>query len=116
MKKIVIILVLLLTVGCSEKIEYKTISKNEVFNEIADTIIIDVRSVSEYKEGHIESSINIPVEKIDTIDIEKNEKIIVYCRSGNRSKAAANKLIEMGYKNVYDAGGLDDWKYDLVGE
>lgn len=114
MKKILLIISLLLVVGCSNKTTYKTISTKETFNEIGSTKIIDVRSEAEYKSGHIESSINIPLEKIDEINLNKKIKIIVYCASGRRSKLAADKLIEMGYKNVYDMGGISNWKYDIV--
>lgn len=95
---------------------YKMITPEQTFKEITKTIIIDVRSENEYKDGHIESSINIPLDKIETIKYNKYDKIIVYCASGTRSKEAALKLIDMGYNNIYDMGGLINWKYDIVGE
>ena len=114
MKKLLITISILLLVGCSSKTSYKTISTKETFNEITKTKIVDVRSESEYNSGHIESSVNIPLDQIETIKYEKDEKIIVYCASGNRSKQAAQKLIDMGYTNVYDMGGISNWEYDLV--
>lgn len=114
MKKIFVIISILLLVGCSSKTTYKTISTEKTFNEITKTKIVDVRSEAEYYSGHIESSVNIPLEKLDTIDYKKSEKIIVYCASGNRSKQAAEKLIDMGYTNVYDMGGISSWEYDIV--
>lgn len=115
MQKILLIISIVICVGCRNTI-YKTITPDETFNEITKAKIIDVRSKEEYNLGHIESSINIPLDKIETINYNKNEKIIVYCASGNRSKTAANKLIEMGYTNIYDMGGINNWKYDIVGE
>jgi rhodanese-related sulfurtransferase len=93
---------------------YKKISYEKTFNEITKTIILDVRSENEYKNGHIESSINLPLDKIENIKYNKDTKIIVYCQSGNRSKQAALKLIGMGYTNIYDMGGINDWPYDIV--
>lgn len=116
MKKILIIISIIMCVGCGSKVKYKTITTKETFNEITKSVIIDVRSKEEYKKGHIESSINIPLEDIDTIKYNKDEKIIVYCLSGNRSKEASLKLIDMGYTNVYDMGGISSWPYDIVGE
>lgn len=116
MKRLLIIISIMLCVGCGSEITYKTITPESTFNEIAKTTIIDVRSEAEYKSGHIESSINIPLDNIEKIKYKKDEKIIVYCASGRRSKMAADKLISLGYKNVYDMGGISNWKYDLVGE
>lgn len=114
MKKI-LILFSLLFIGCSNN-AYKEISYQEVFKEIGDTVILDVRSYNEYKNGHIESSTNLPVEEIEKIKYDKDTKIIVYCNSGNRSKQASDKLIKMGYNNIYDMGGINNWPYDIVEE
>jgi phage shock protein E len=80
--------------------------------------VVDVRTQREYDGGHIESALLIPNE---TITNERPEllpdldaEILLYCRSGNRSAQAAKKLIEMGYTNVYDFGGIKDWPYELV--
>lgn len=88
----------------------KEIEKNEV-------IILDVRSEEEYNSGHIENSILIPIDKLEEAENilnDKNKKILVYCRSGNRSKKASNILLEKGYTNVYDFGGIKDWPYEIV--
>ena len=114
MKKLLVVVSILLLVGCSGKAKYKTISTKQTFNEITKTKIVDVRNEAEYASGHIESSVNIPLDQIEKIDYKKSEKIIVYCASGNRSKQAAQKLIDMGYTNVYDMGGISNWKYDIV--
>ena len=116
MKKIFIIVVSLFFIGCSSDNSYKTISTKQTFNEITKTIILDVRSEEEYNNGHIESSINLPLDNIEDINYKKDTKIIVYCQSGNRSKQAALKLIDMGYTNVYDMGGITNWPYDIVEE
>ncbi len=80
-----------------------------------DIILIDVRIKQEFDAGHIEGSINIPdydiSSMIEDVVSDKNKTIILYCRSGNRSRQAALKLNAMGYSNVYDMGGLLDWPY-----
>ena len=83
-------------------------------------IILDVRTEEEYKKSHIPEAINIPNEEI-TIETtnkltDKDQLILVYCRSGNRSKEASKKLVKLGYTNVYDFGGINDWKYDIEQE
>lgn len=81
-------------------------------------VLVDVRTPSEYAEAHIPGAINIPNESISSQqpagldDLE--ETLIVYCRSGVRSKEAADKLLSIGYQNVYDMGGVIDWPYDTV--
>ena len=72
-------------------------------------IIIDVRTIDEYNSGHIENSLNIEWQAIDEINesIAKDEKIYLYCRSGNRSGKAQNILINMGYKDVVNLGGIN---------
>ena len=72
-------------------------------------VIIDVRTIDEYQSGHIENSLNIEWQVIDGINesIPKDEKIYLYCRSGNRSGKAQDALINMGYKNVINLGGIN---------
>ncbi len=76
-------------------------------------IILDVRTEEEFNTGHIQGAILIPNETINTeppaILPDKNATILVYCRSGNRSKQAADKLVEMGYTQIYDFGGISGW-------
>ena len=81
-------------------------------------ILLDVRSEGEYNEEHIEGALNIPDDELgeraaDELP-DKNALILIYCRSGRRSANAANELIDSGYKNVYDFGGIIDWPYDTV--
>lgn len=83
-------------------------------------VILDVRTLEEYNEGHIEGATLLPndeiKEKAEITLYDKEEVILVYCRSGRRSEAAAKELIEMGYTNVYDFGGIIDWSYEIVKE
>ena len=80
-------------------------------------IIVDVRRVDEFETGHIPGAICIPNESIGTEQPEDlpdlNQIILVYCRSGNRSKQAAQKLFDMGYTNVYEFGGIIDWTGEI---
>ena len=88
--------------------------------EKEDVIIIDVRTEDEYNTSHIKNAILIPNETIGNEKLKEvsnlNQKIIIYCRSGARSKKAAMKLINIGYKNVYDMGGIMSWPYETVTE
>ena len=102
------------------EITYKCITQVEAKN-IMDTttgyIILDVRTIEEFNTGHIVDAINIPNEVIkeeaEAILINKEQVILVYCRSGRCSKEAANKLVELGYTNVLEFGGIIDWKYEI---
>lgn len=115
MKKILIILLLSISlVGCSSS-SYKTIDQEEAYKAMSlddSIVVIDVRTEEEYSEEHIVDAINIPLDNIESIDLDKNTTIYVYCQSGNRSKEAAQKLYELGYSNVYDMGGIDTWTYE----
>ena len=81
-------------------------------------IILDVRRPDEFAEGHIPGAINIPNETIGEEEIpelpNKNELIFVYCRSGRRSKEAAEKLVKLGYTDIVEFGGILDWKGEIV--
>lgn len=80
-------------------------------------ILIDVRTEEEHKEGHIPGTdLNIPHDKIEDINNivrDKQTKLILYCRSGRRSEIAKETLKKLGYKNVINAGGIKDWKYEI---
>ena len=112
MKKIFLLLVIFMMCGCTNS--YKTINKEETLKLIKnkDAILIDVRSIVEYKQGHINGAESYPVTTILN-DIEdnydKNTYLVVYCQSGSRSKTAAQGLIELGYENVYDLGSINNW-------
>lgn len=89
--------------------------------EIMDTqegyIILDTRTQEEYDEGHIPGAILIPydeiTEKAEGILTDKDQLILVYCRSGRRSKIAAQSLVELGYTNIKEFGGIIDWPYGV---
>lgn len=94
------------------------ISAKEVFDTQNDITIIDVRTAGEFESGHIENAINIPLDVIEATVLEKypnkDEKLYLYCRSGNRSSQAAKLLVNQGYTNVYDFGGIISWPYEVV--
>ncbi len=83
-----------------------------------DYIIIDARTEEEFKEGHIEGAILIPEyeigERAEKELPNKDQLILVYCRSGRRSKIAAQALADLGYTNVKEFGGIIDWQYEIV--
>ena len=116
MKKFLIVLALgLLLVGCESAKEnnstlvVKSVTCEEV-KSLSNAVIIDVRTKEEYDESHLDNAINIPVDVIGSIverdDIKKDSKIVVYCKSGARSKKAADSLIRMGYTGVFDLGSV----------
>ena len=110
MKKILVIGFLLsLVCSCgSKEIQYQKVSTDEAqeIMEKSSYQIIDVREDYEYQESHVVGSINIPYTEISTININKDTILFVYCKSGKRSKIAADTLLKMGYQ-VYDLGSLD---------
>ena len=83
-----------------------------------ENIILDVREQSEFDEGHISGAILIPYTEIENkaeqIIPDKNAQILVYCRSGRRSKIASESLAKLGYTNVKEFGGIIDWPYEVV--
>lgn len=111
-------------IGCADSSEggsYMQISVDEAIKMMEteeDYMLLDVRTMEEYQEGHIPDAICIPNETIGedvTEELPDKEQIIlVYCRSGNRSKQAAEKLAEQGYTNVYEFGGIIDWTGEVV--
>ena len=99
---------------------YEQISKEEAKQLIADEVgyvIVDARTLEEYAGGHIPGAICIPNETIGTeapeVLPDKEQLILVYCRSGNRSKQASQKLAKLGYTNVKEFGGIIDWDGDI---
>ena len=116
---------LLLLAGCgaqSEESTYRQINAEEaatLMEKESSYIILDVRTAQEYSEKHIPGAINIPNETIGDQDIpelpDKEQLILVYCRSGNRSKQASEKLVKQGYTNIVEFGGINDWTGETVG-
>ncbi|MCF2664441.1 rhodanese-like domain-containing protein [Oscillibacter valericigenes] len=125
MKKIIpFLMALLLLAGCgaqSEESTYRQINAEEaaaMMEEESGYLILDVRTAEEFSEKHIPGAINIPNETIGTEDIpelpDKEQLILVYCRSGNRSKQASEKLVKLGYTNIVEFGGINDWTGETV--
>lgn len=131
MRKLFVILLAaaaIILTGCVQKLDgggtarsYTQISQEEAKAMMAKDdghVVVDVRRQNEYDAGHIPGAILIPNESIgaeqpkELPDLE--QVILVYCRSGNRSKQAAQKLSDMGYANVYEFGGIIDWTGEVV--
>lgn len=123
MRRIIpVLLSLLLLSGCGggeKEVSYRQISQEEA-KEMMDTqevIVLDVREQDEYDGGHIPGAVLLPVGTIEvdtaaTVIPEKDAAVLVYCRSGNRSKTASSALAELGYTNIYEFGGINTWPYE----
>ena len=132
MKRIILLAVVLLALLCgcapqnegeSEKMTYTQITMDkaiEMMESESGYIILDVRTIEEFNERHIPGAICVPNESIGAEPIDelpqKDQLILVYCRSGRRSKEAAEKLAAMGYSNIYEFGGILDWTGETVSE
>ena len=127
MKKLIfLLLAVMMLTACGQDIEndqgavYVNITAEEA-KQIMDTeegyIILDVRTQEEYNQGHIPGSIVISheeiTEKAEEVLTDKDQLILVYCRSGRRSKIAAEALMELGYTNIKEFGGIIDWPYEV---
>lgn len=126
MKKwMMLLLAVLLLTGCSVEKGEKDVAEYEMITaqqakEIMDTqegyVILDTRTEEEYEQGHIPGAIVISHEEIkekaESVLTDKDQLILVYCRSGRRSKLAAQDLVELGYSNVKEFGGIIDWPYE----
>ena len=124
------VLLLLLTVslaGCgsmeedAETTSYQQITAEEAKSmmvEQPDAVILDVRGQDEYDAGHIPGAVLLPVGTINEETAasaipEKDAVVLVYCRSGNRSKTASQALVDLGYTQIYEFGGIKDWPYEV---
>ena len=127
MKKLIpILLSALMFTGCAgtnnnQTNTYRQITMDEAVTIMAQEtgyIILDVRRPDEFAAGHIPGAINVANETIGTDDVpelpDKNQLIMVYCRSGRRSKEASEKLVKLGYTNIVEFGGILDWKGEIV--
>ena len=126
MKKLIpILLSALMFTGCAgtsknQTNTYRQITMDEAVTMMAQEtgyIILDVRRPDEFAEGHIPGAINVANETIGTDEIpelpDKDQLIMVYCRSGRRSKEAADKLVKLGYTNIVEFGGILNWKGEI---
>ena len=127
MKKLIpILLSALMFTGCvgtsnNQTNTYRSIAMDEavaMMGQETGYIILDVRRPDEYAAGHIPNAINVPNETIGTAEIpelpNKDQLIMVYCRSGRRSKEASEKLVKLGYTNIVEFGGILDWRGEIV--
>ena len=125
-KLLPILLSALMFTGCagtsnSQTNTYRSITMDEAVDMMAQEsgyIILDVRRPDEFATGHIPNAINVANESISTVEIpelpDKDQLIMVYCRSGRRSKEASEKLVKLGYTNIVEFGGILDWKGETV--
>lgn len=121
---VLIVLLLFIFTSCGSdepsEVTYKKITA-EAAKELMDSddtlFIVDVRTQEEYDTGHIPNAILLPLDtladKASEVLPDKEQRLLIYCRSGNRSATAAKQLIEMGYTEVYDFGGIIDWPFDV---
>jgi len=128
MKKLMsIVLSALMFTGCAgisnnnQTNTYRSITMDEAVTMMSREtgyIILDVRRPDEFSAGHIPNAINVPNETIGTAEIpelpDKDRLIMVYCRSGRRSKEAGEKLVKLGYTNIVEFGGILDWKGEIT--
>ncbi|CCX38289.1 sulfurtransferase [Clostridium sp. CAG:1013] len=99
---------------------YQQINQEEAkkMMDTQEVIVLDVREQDEYDSGHIPGAVLLPVgtineETASAVIPEKDDTVLVYCRSGNRSKTASAALAELGYTNIYEFGGINTWPYEI---
>ena len=120
---IMILIIVFLLSSCAKSeaaVSFMQISQEEAKNmmDTQDVIVLDVREQYEFEEGHIAEAVLLPVGSIsedtaaEVIPV-KDATVLVYCRSGNRSKTASQKLAELGYTEVYEFGGINTWAYEV---
>ena len=119
---LLMVLLLALCAGCGEQATYKSLKQDEAIKMIADkpdAIVLDVRTADEYEKKHIPNAISLPLEDLRNGNFaslpDRNQTILIYCWTGRRAQDAAQLLAEKGYKNVYEFGGISDWKGPVVG-
>jgi rhodanese-related sulfurtransferase len=120
---VVIIAAVLLFTGCKEakhSASYKQISQQEAkqMMDSGNVIVLDVREKDEYDAGHIAGAVLLPVGTIGEnsaaeVIPQKDSTVLVYCRSGNRSKTASQKLADLGYTQIFEFGGINTWPYEV---
>jgi len=127
MKKIILIILAMLGLtACGQDMEnvqeavyvnITALQAKEIMDSEEGFIILDTRTREEYEESHIPGAILIPydeiLEKAEGVLTDKDQLILVYCRSGRRSKLAAQDLVKLGYTNIKEFGGIIDWPYEV---
>ena len=118
-----ILAMLLLLTGCGGKTVEKTYQqitqeKAKEMMDAQDVIVLDVREQDEFDAGHIPGAVLLPVGTITkataaSVIPETDSVVLVYCRSGNRSKTASKALVDLGYTNIYEFGGINTWPYEV---
>ena len=123
-----LLLLIVSLAGCGSREEdakntasYQQITAEEaksMMDEQPDAVILDVREQDEYDAGHIPGAVLLPVSTINEETAasaipEKDTVVLVYCRSGNRSKTASQALADLGYTQIYEFGGIKDWPYEV---
>ena len=118
-----ILAMLLLLTGCGGKTVEKTYQqitqeKAKEMMDAQDVIVLDVREQDEFDAGHIPGAVLLPVGTITkataaSVIPETDSVVLVYCRSGNRSKTASKALADLGYTNIYEFGGINTWPYEV---
>ena len=119
--------IIFLIAGCAEdskeEMSYRKVSPEEakkLMETEKDYVVLDVRTEKEFLNDHLPDAILIPdydiEQKAESLLTDKNQLIMVYCRSGNRSYKASQKLVDLGYTNIKDLGGIKEWPYETVGE
>jgi len=126
MRKLVVVIMTLFSLFglCSEASSdkgFETISQEiayDIMSKPGDHVVVDVREADEYAVGHIPNAILVPLSNLEKAAEEKipdkKNLLLVYCRSGRRSKIAAGKLAKLGYTNIKEFGGIIDWKYEIT--
>ena len=123
MKKILLLLILMLSLsGCGVASTYQHLTPNEAAKIIEtdkNILILDVRTVAEYEKKHIPNSVLLPIEELRKGNFsplnDKNQKILIYCWTGRRAEDAAKILVDEGYTNIFEFGGLIDWTGKVEG-
>ena len=115
-----IILIIFILLSCQDNKKFEILKCSDFKNKIesSDVILIDVRTPMEYSQGHIQGSVNVDFKEEKDFqnyfkNLDKSETIFLYCRSGNRSKKSAEKLIDLGFNKIYDLeGGFIEWNLE----
>ena len=107
--------------GTAETIDFRQISQQEaaeIMEKEPEALILDVRTPEDFAQGHIAGALNLPNESISQQNLsllpDKDQTILIYCRSGNRSKQASRKLVDLGYTDILEFGGINTWEGPIV--